>query len=308
MYHLSKSFNKELLPAPLADRYRMADGPALKVALFLLSAGKGTVESIADALSMPCDTVERALVFWQKSGLISDSPIDENTMTPMLAECVSVKTPKLRERTPVSPERVSELSLRNPDIAVLLQEAQRFLGRTLDSVESRTLLEIYEYDELPVDVILLLVAYCLPRVKNKRAMVSMVSRIAEEWFELGITSSADAEEQIKLLELREQRENEVCEILELKDSALSKSQKASVARWFEEYNFDISFVREAYLVKGNNSIAYINKILQNWFNSGFKSLKEVRTTSSNAPVPSKQKKGGGSLLKKAVMNRSGKDE
>ncbi|MEG2259964.1 MAG: DnaD domain protein, partial [Oscillospiraceae bacterium] len=86
------------------------------------------------------------------------------------------------------------------------------------------------------------------------------------------------------------------------------SQKASVARWFEEYNFDISFVREAYLVKGNNSIAYINKILQNWFNSGFKSLKEVRTTSSNAPVPSKQKKGGGSLLKKAVMNRSGKDE
>ncbi len=292
----------------------MADGPALKVALFLLGGGEGDAEKICDALSMPAETVERALTFWCKAGLLSDRAPAPRTVTDAAGSVlreVQPAAPPRHVRAAMTPERAAELSLRDPAIAVMLQETQRFLGRTLDAVESRTLLELYEYDELPVDLILMLVAYCLPRVRNKRALCTMVARIADDWYAQGIATPADAEKQIRLLERREQREVAVAAALELADPSFSKGQKLTIAKWFEEYGYNESIVREAYLVKGNASIAYIGKILQNWYNSGYRTLKQIRDAGSahNAPAapPAARKKGGGSLLKKAVRNGAKED-
>ena len=199
---------------------------------------------------------------------------------------------------------MAELSLRDPAIATLLQETQVFLGRTLDPLESRTLLEIYDYDELPVEVILMLVAYCVPRLKNKRALTTMAARIADDWYAQGIVTVPDAEAHIRLLEQREAREAQVAQVLELKDPGFNKSQKARIAQWFEEYGFGLDFVREAYLAYGNNSIAYLHKILQGWYNSGVHSLNDVRREFSNAQP--KQKSGarsGNSYFKNAILNR-----
>ncbi len=313
-YSISPSCAECTLPPALSDSYRRADGPALKVALYLLCTKESSVDQVSDALSISEETVRRALAFWQNAGLIvpgsnlSECGADRASRPDAApAKTAAVKPARAR----LTPERAAELTLRDPAIAVLFQETQRFLGRTLDAAESRTLLELYEYDELSVDVILLLVAYCLPRIRNKRSLCSMVSRIADDWCEQGITSLSDAEKQIRLLELREQRETEVAEALEMKDPSFSKSQKALIAKWFEEYGYDAAFVREAYLAKGNSSLAAVGKVLQNWYNSGYTSLRQVRGAGAapNAPIQSSasRRKNSGSLLKKAVRAGSRED-
>lgn len=277
----------------------MADGPAIKVALFLLCGGGTEEDVIADALSMPAATVRRALSFWHKAGLLTDDPTKvQNAPKP--------KTAPAGDRKPLTPSRMSELALRNPDIAILLQETQNFLGRTLDSNESRLLLEIFEYDELPVDVILMIVAWCTPRAKSSRSVVGMAARTAQKWRELGISDAAAAESHLRMLEQREQREQLVAKALELETADFNATQRGYIARWFEEYGYDIEFVKEAYVRSGNDSVNYLNAILKGWYQSGHRTLRDVAAAPSNAPAPTKKKKdkeSEGSLLKRAVDKR-----
>ncbi len=301
---LTQQFDGSLLPSALREYYRRADGPALKVALLILCSGNCDPDYISDTLSMSEELVARSLSFWQKAGLLDEKNDIAGDAPATALQAQTSPSPAKKQQVPLSPERVRELSLRDPEIATLLQETQRFLGRTLDTLESRTLLEIYEYDELPVEVILMIVAYCVPRMKNRRALVSMTRRIADDWFEQGVVTASEAEAHLKQLELREQREGQVAEILALEDPSFSKSQKMHIARWYEEYGYGPEMIREAYLLKGNNSIAYINKILQGWYNNGVKTVRDARGGSTNAPVPQKKKKNTGSLLKRAVLSRS----
>ena len=302
MYHLCDDFDGGCLPAALKERYRVADGPAIKVALFLLYNGSSDQETVADALSLPIDTVGRALVFWKTAGLITDEIIPDKPAKK------TAKSPEIKieeTRAPLTSSQISSITLRNPEVSVLLQETQHLLGRPLDSLESRILLEIFEYDELPVDVILMTVAFCLPRVKNKRTIISKAARTASDWRELGVDNAETAEEHIRTLELREQRERLVAKTLELENADFNKTQRGQIARWFEEYSYDIDFVKEAYLRTGKNAVAYINSVLKSWNQNGYKTIRDTRAAPGNAPAPVPKKKGAGSsLLKKAIKKKN----
>lgn len=311
MYYPSEEFDCGCLPHAFMERYRVADGPAIKVALFLLNAGSGDVESVADALSLPIDTVARAIVFWQSAGLLTDDPATIKKAAVSQKKKIDPQKVVLLEpvRKPLTQSQVSGMILANPEIAVLLQETQHLLGRPLDSLESRILLEIFEYDELPVDVILMIVAFCKPRESNKRRIIGTAARTATDWKERGIDNSETAETYIRLLELREARERQVAETLLLEKADFSKKQRSYIAQWFEEYNYSIDFVKEAYLRTGNSSVAYLNSVLKSWHQRGFKTIRDTRSVPSNAPAPTrkKQSKDGASLLKKAMKKKNGKE-
>lgn len=308
MFQLCSEFDGgALLPAALKERYRVADGPAIKVALFLLCAGSGDEETVADALSLPLDTVGRALAFWKTAGLITDDPSAAKSAAQKKMPAASGPALFEIDRKPLTPSQISGMLLRNPELAVLLQETQYLLGRPLDSLESRIIVEIFEYDELPVDVILMVVAYCKPRVKNKRTIIGKASRTAAEWRENGIDNAGAVEEHIRLLELREQREREVAETLMLENADFTRAQCAHIARWYEIYGYNIDFVKEAYMRCGNSSVAYINSILKSWNQNGYTTIRDTRAVPSNAPAPvsrKKKEKAGTSLIKKAINKKT----
>ena len=296
MYNLCEEFDGALLPRALTERYRVADGPAIKVALFLLGTGSGDVESVADALSLPIETVERALIFWKSAGLITDEVKKKEPIKKTVQE--------EKPRVALTDSRKNEM-LRNPEIAVLLQETQHFLGRPLSLAESNILLEIFEYEQLPVDVILMIIAFCVTRAKSKSSLLNFVQRTASIWREQGIDDAESAEEHIKLSERRERRERKVAKVLELDNAKFTVSQREHIARWFEEMGYTIEFVTEAYMRTGKNSVAYINGVLKNWHQQGYKTIKDTRAVPSNSPAPVKKKKSSeSSLLKKAVEKRN----
>lgn len=308
MFKLKEQPNSSL-PAALEARFRDADGPALKTALFLLCENRPLSENeIISSLGLPAETAARSLSFWENAGLIVKTNGEGEAGVSVKKAADAPKVINLR--APLTPDRISEISLRNPEIAMLMQETQTILGRPLDSNESRLLLEIFEYDRFPADVILSLVGFCAPRAKNGRRVIGDASRLAEELAAEGIDTCESVNERIRLLELREKREREVASALELADKSLSRSEKTHVARWFEEYGYDVAFVKEAALrANGNTKISYIGGILKSWYNNGYKSIKDTREEISNTTVPvtKTRERGEDSLIKRAVNKRREKE-
>ncbi len=307
MYKIKAEQNSSL-PAALTARLRDADGVALKTALFLLSLNRAAEEKeISEALGIPTESVIRALNFWKGAGLVLETDKKDSAVS---ASTVNSEPKAISAREPLSQEKISGILLRNPELSNLMQEAQTILGRPLASNESRLLLEVFEYDGMTAEIILLLVGYCAPRAKNSRAVITMVSRLSEELFEESVVSYEAVCEKIKLFELREKRENEVAAALELRDKAFSRSEKANIARWYEEYGYDICFVKEASLRAGDkNSVKYVSGILKSWYNSGYKTIKDTREEISNAsaPVSKTRARGEDSLIKRAVNIRREKE-
>ncbi len=291
MVSLSKEFKASCLPEVFKQRYPEADGPSLKVALYVMCSGDCEITEISEGLGIPEETVERAVNYWTKLGLF------------LSPEGAQARTGAMVARAPLSVDDVGELTLRNPELEVLLQETQQFLARPLDSLESRTLVETYEYDGFPVDVILTAVAYCAPRVKNRRSVVHFAAKTLSQWAENGVSDLDSAERYIHLLETREAREREVAEVLGC-DAPFTKAQRGYIADWYEQYGYNADFVKEVFLRSGRDSISYINSVLKRWYASGYRTIRDTRAEQTNAPASGREKKKGGkqqnSLLKMAI--------
>ena len=81
MRRLVQKFDGSTLPSALRERYRMADGPALKVVLLILCSGNIDPDYISDTLSMSAELVERSLAFWEKAGLLTGEPASDADQT-----------------------------------------------------------------------------------------------------------------------------------------------------------------------------------------------------------------------------------
>ncbi len=285
MLILASQFHPEGFPVSFIERYRTADGPALKVALYLLLGNAADIAQIAEELSLSVPTVERSLDFWLRAGLLKQSDAKE-IETGESAEKKTV-APLVERRIPIT--KIAS-SLRNPEVAALLQESQAFLGRTLTQNESERLLCIYEFDELPVEVILMIVAFS--KKNAKRNLISYIERVAREWKEDGIDSCEKAEKHLKLLATRERRYHSVAEVLGVDIAVFKYKERQYIDQWHEEIGYDATFAEEAFLRHNNNSVSYLNKILRSWAQKGYRTIKETReeVTNTAAPVPERRKK------------------
>jgi len=77
MLILNGDYKLDNLPVSFIERYRSADGPAIKVALYLMLGNTPDVLTISDELSLPVPTVERSLHFWLRAGLLAEEIVEE---------------------------------------------------------------------------------------------------------------------------------------------------------------------------------------------------------------------------------------
>ena len=300
MLTLSEKFNLDGFPVSFIERYRSADSSALKVGLFLLFGNIADIDGISKELSIPISDVERSLNYWLAAGFLTDASAEKKK-----PDCSHVKKPVIPQNERRMPTTKIAKYLRNPEIAALLQEAQAYLGRTLSQNESERLLCIYEYDELPVEVILIIVAYSKKRAK--RNLIGFIEKIAREWKEDEIDTSIKAEEHLAVLDMRERRYKLISELLDTDVSVFKFRDRLYIDQWFEQLGYDGVLVEEAKLQSGNNSVAYLNKILRSWSEKGYRTVKDTRQeiSQSAAPVTSRRKKSGSENLFQRSIRDSG---
>ena len=301
------------VPTRLIDRHiKLCSEIQLKVLLMALRFGEDTIDTkkIAEALSLTVENVEDCLSYWETtdifSGGVAEAPLEpkvlyeednlaavahtENKPKKMPTQENNVplqttyenkndKNQKIitqHSRTHLTPAQITEMSLRDPNVPMLMNELQQQLSRTISPADQEEFLYYYSYLNLEPGYMLMVVAYCLNN--NKTSMHAITNEI-KSWVENGIDTLELAENYIIKLDKRTANENYVKEIFNVTNRNLTKSEKECSRIWYEDYNLDnslVSFASERTMdITGKSSIAYANKMLENWVNDGIRTVPQA---------------------------------
>ncbi len=272
------------IPAAVADKHlKLAGAAQLKVLLWLFrhAAENPTSEDISKALNMQHADVCDAMQYWIEAGIIladgKAAPVEE---TPSYAKPENQNTPiKIPVTvTPIKPtsEQIAKRAKEDPEIRFMLNQAQEKLGRTIGYDSQATLLMICDTYGLPVEVLLMLIEYC---VSINKGSISYIEKAAKSWSEREIDSIEKADEQIQILRRCEGLWKQLCAMTGISTPRPTASQSAYLRQWNTEMGFDIEMIYLAYEEMANRtdkiSFPYMNKILVNWHESGIRTPRQL---------------------------------
>lgn len=313
------------VPSEIVDKHlRLAGGAQLKVLLWILrhNSDSFTDEDIAQALSMQTADVRDSMQYWIQVGIIS---MDNNVITPPPKSSISQPANKeSSSQTPISSQTDEKTSAKEKDkevrqpsrlpmappkpdvqylvqrmsedneVAYLMQAADSILGRMTSNNDKCILLNIHEYDGLPVEVILMLLQYACDIGKTN---LRYIDKMAISWADEEITTLDLAEKKIKRLTESRESAYRIQKILGLDSHSPTEKENRCAHRWLKEWQFSEEMVRQAYEIcvnqQGKYIPSYANKILERWYNAGIKTVEQVAEAENKRRKPSATEKSYG---------------
>ena len=268
------------LPPVLAERYKTADGAALKVALLFLEQPQADCETVCRVLNMTEAVAQRALNYWVSAGLL----------------VTGEGKPAGAGRYTV--EMFARSSLNDPELSVLLREAQRLLGRPTAHRENLMLAALYDAEGLPVEFILFVLEYSR-RLAEAGSEVNYADRVARRWQKAGIVTLPQAEDYVRGLERQERQQSEVAAAIGRAGDRFTARERRMIDDWSQKFGYDASFAAEAAAQSGKNDIAYLHAMLSGWHRQGFCTLRQTRQTPGNIAARGRGGSGDRSLFDEA---------
>lgn len=243
-----------------------------RVYLFLLRNGSMAAHAVASRLGMPAEQVNRALTALRDAGLAGS----DGTPTR------SAPTPDYELPVEYTSAEIAGAIGRDSGFKWLVDEAQRRLGRVFAAADIGVMLRIYQWLGIPVEVISVLITYCVDdiRYKNGEGRTPTVRQIEKEaliWEREGITTAEKADEYVKRqFEAREQK-GIIQSRLGISD--VTPSVEKYINQWID-WGFDADVIYHAYditvLKTGGLKWAYLNSILKNWRENNLMTLDQVQ--------------------------------
>ena len=277
---------EEQITLPLsAVRKLLGAGNADAALLYLYLSARRPPQEAGTALGMTRDRLHRAGAALRQLGLLPEAP-------------------KPVERTPEKPVYTEDDILREvgrgAEFSQLVHDTQRRLGRVRSTEEMKILLSLTDYLALPLDVIALLITYCIQknRVRGVHRAPSMrsIEKEAYYWADHGIDTLEDAaaysQHQLQL----QTHIGEIRNALQLEGRRLTMAEENYVRQWLN-WGFGKPEIHLAYektcLNKGALVWPYMNRILQSWHEQNLHTLSQieagdsapVRKAAPPAPVP-----------------------
>ncbi len=290
------------VPAAVVDQHlRLAGSAQLKVLLWLLRyAGEPCdPETIGQAIGLARADVCDAMQYWIAAGLICAqdgalTPPPRSTQAmPAAPEPAAAADPApapivggsavaaaaaatLPEplRRPARPKQLNpaEIAARvngTEEVRCLLDGAEAIFGRPLTTPEMGALINLYDWDGMPADVIIMIIQYA---AGNGKCNMGYIEKMAISWAKEGVTTHERAEEKVRLLDERKEYWSRVCRLFGIDKRPPSAYETEAVMRWLQDWHFDDDMLREAYNrcvdSTGKLKFQYINKILERWHKEG----------------------------------------
>ena len=169
--------------------------------------------------------------------------------------------------------------------SLLCDEVERRLGKKLSTADLKILYTLYDHLALPVEVILMLVAWCGEEMERKygpgrKPFLSQIRKEGFVWARRGIDTMEAAEAHIAKMNVLRGREKEVMHLLDIPARPLVEREKAYIAAW-DEMGFDDETIRMAYektvMKKQSMDWGYMNGILRRWHEKGLHTAAAVQT-------------------------------
>lgn len=293
-YYITPSELKNTFSVPEAvvnKHFKLANENQLRVLLCALCHLEWNFDAdmLADALHMPPEAVKEALDFWVDVKLIGCT-----------AAAAETAAPKKVAGSVIKPSRaeVAQRGLESPEIVFLLNEAQQKFGRALRQNEASTLVWLYDENDMPLSLLLMLLEYA---VSTGCLNMSFIEKTALRWLSSGIVTVADAEQEIVQMNLRRSAYGVVAAAMNLHLPRPSEELLRWSYTWVKEWGFDKEILQKAYDECINNTsefnLKYIKKVLENWHKSGIKTIEDIH----KAPNKPAAKQTGGAYKKSSDL-------
>lgn len=166
----------------------------------------------------------------------------------------------------------------------LMGEVQRCLGKMLSTEELKILLSMYEYLNLPAEVIIILVHHCVERGRGRGSgrtpSLRIIEREAYRWADAGIDTMERAAAYIQEQNQRESRSMQIAELLGLQGRSLTQGEEKYLQIW-ADWGFSDEVIRLAYEKTCMNTGAmkwpYMHSILKSWNTQGLTTVDQITT-------------------------------
>ena len=292
------------VPCGLVDRHlKLAGKEELQVILYLLRHPGEALEpqALGDALGMPLEKAQEALEYWVDRGLLALqgeelSPVPQQEAhalpaRPVQSQPAGEQAPPPQEEKPAGEKKLpprkrmvrpdaGHLAARmseSDSVRYLMQEAEATLGKTLSPAMTSLLLTITDDYGLPVEVTVMLLHYAKEVQKTGTAYIDSVAR---DWAESGIFTLEAAERKLQELSQRRLAWGMVESAAGLPRRSPSKREEEAATRWVYQWGFSREMLSAAYDRCADNtgkfSAAYINKVLEGWYNAGIRTVEQLQ--------------------------------
>ena len=276
------------LPAQVVDKHiRLAGAKQLKVLLWLACRGEGRFDADACAADFGGSAADcaDALQYWAECGLLqsaegdgepdraparAQAPVNPNKAAPPTAPAPRPRAVKPQFQEVLKRQKESE------EFAYLLDTASARLGRPISHGDMETLLYLYDTAGLPIEVILMVLAYA---VAAGKLHMRYVEKVALDWADQGIDTIAAAAQHLLRLERRDQAGARVQALLQ-PERPLTAAQKETAEKWLHEWRMADGLIQLAAKLCqtkiGKLNLAYVDMILESWHLDGVDTLEKAR--------------------------------
>jgi len=280
------------IPTEIVDKHiKLAGSAQLKVLLWFLRVGSDefNAEALSKATGIAKADALDAMQYWVETGVILK---DGETVTVKKAE-ETTKAEKVQPQTIVpdvvdlenksvcdkpTTTDVARRGQESPELRFLWNISQDKLGKTLSFNDQRTLLWMHDHLGLPVEVIIMIIEYCVSM--DKRG-IGYIEKVGVSWANEEIFTLELAEVKLSDMKNRSNIWQKLREKFGLPNPHPTAKQSESLARWTKDFGFGIDVIELAFEECLNRtskiSLSYINKVLENWHDSGYRSVKEIKS-------------------------------
>ena len=298
-------FSSTSLPDVFFTEYlSYADGNYIKIYLymvFLAKYGKDIkVNDLAKKLQLPLKTIQEGIKFWEEQHIITKKNTGYILNNLQEIELHKLYNPKITS-SPEELEKTAKNQYRSKAIENINNEF--FQGIMSPSWYSDIDLwfKKYKFDE---EVMIALFRYCF----NKSALhKSYISTVAEAWKNNNIKTFNDLDRYYQKQEKIKILSNNIRKKLRIPRN-LSIYEEAYIEKWNLNYNYNMDIIEIALkktISKANPSFEYLDKLLTDWYEHGFKTTEQIEAfiiNQKNKPVQKKKTSNSTSFSQRNYTN------
>lgn len=231
---------------------------------------------IANALHMLEGDVAKAWEYWIEQKLVCRH--EDGALEFLTVQKPAPPTPKrtmlaLERQPEYSPHELSLYLENSNEVKELFNMGQTHLGKLLSQNDMSILFGFYDWLRLPLEVIEVLLVYC---VKNNHRSLRYIEKVALTWAEEGIDSPQKAMDYIRV---RSSGHKEVMKAFGISGRALHPTEDGFVKKWMGEYNMPLDVIviacEKTVLQTGKISFPYADSILSKWSDSNIRTKEAV---------------------------------
>jgi DnaD/phage-associated family protein len=253
---------------------------------------------LADKFNMTENDVLRALRYWEKNGLMQLSYQDGDVHNSETLTCITLnfnaqagepsadrtepsanageESQTEASQTRVKPNytkaQIKQFTL-DEELSQLLYIAQKYMGKTLTSSETNSILFFYEELKMSSDLIEYLLEYCISKDhRNFRYM----EKVAMDWVAKGIRTPKEAALYTSL------QGNDAFAVLKafgITGRTIAPVEQNYITKWRDTYNFESDIIIEAcnrtMQAIHKPSFEYADKVLSQWKEKGIANLSDI---------------------------------